>query len=800
MPVGFSHDSPAFRKEVDALYESVKLMQATADRLARASCRDCQASIKRAEAGISLANEVQAASAQQHFGCGDGDGAPAEGNLAVMLSEVAASMRTLHTWQREAAAATEARIAHAVQSRAEEDARRCKEARVRFVGCDDTWASALARSHAVRLEDNGGVRRADKDFVSTKLAFEASRFELCAALNESEAATALALMELVSANMADQLAYFEESAARLRELKRLADGWAPALGSQREILGAERERNEATRSHLAQLAEASSALPLALTRPVSRDATDAPAAEPSEAPHREGYLFKKSSRLGGQMSGRLGGQVSKQLPATGWKRLWFKLENGQLVYYRQAKGNSKATHSAGLGTPGGVTERVINLLICTVQPRERETGKRFCFDVVSPYRTYTLQAESEAERTAWVDDLRAAVLYSIYCLDSPSHRAVAGLSGAEAAGASSGNSPQRRVLGQSSLSQTVWAARADTSACADCGDASSRPTWAVLPYGVLCCISCSGIHRSLGTHISKVKSIVLDTWTPEMAALLSALGGSNQLLLSAAPAGAAPGPAAERAERERWIRSKYEARAYMAHRPAVGQAELVEAAAADEPLRLLELLLASGGADGLATGGDGALAPIHAAAAADSPFCCELLLLHSASLELRTVAGRTPLHVAAATGAARCVALLLRRGADADATDGEGCTPLDLARRHGHDGCAAVLEEQVRPNTPAELPADGDEAPLMPVAATKHPTPGRKVRGFIGSKLNINVRRGSAPTSHSTPSSPVDTTNTPLAHGSSPSGMHRRASSDGQAPARSLERAVAAEGRAMPFI
>lgn len=33
--------------------------------------------------------------------------------------------------------------------------------------------------------------------------------------------------------------------------------------------------------------------------------------------------------------------------------------------------------------------------------------------------------------------------------------------------------------------------------------------------GVFLCIRCSGIHRGMGTHISKVKSIDLDAWTPE---------------------------------------------------------------------------------------------------------------------------------------------------------------------------------------------------------------------------------------------------------------------------------------------
>lgn len=38
--------------------------------------------------------------------------------------------------------------------------------------------------------------------------------------------------------------------------------------------------------------------------------------------------------------------------------------------------------------------------------------------------------------------------------------------------------------------------------CAECG--ALDPDWASLNLGILMCIECSGVHRNLGVHISKV--------------------------------------------------------------------------------------------------------------------------------------------------------------------------------------------------------------------------------------------------------------------------------------------------------
>ena len=47
----------------------------------------------------------------------------------------------------------------------------------------------------------------------------------------------------------------------------------------------------------------------------------------------------------------------------------------------------------------------------------------------------------------------------------------------------------------------------------------SGPRWASWNLGVFLCIRCAGIHRNLGVHVSKVKSVNLDSWTSEQIAV-----------------------------------------------------------------------------------------------------------------------------------------------------------------------------------------------------------------------------------------------------------------------------------------
>ncbi|KAJ5928947.1 hypothetical protein N7466_007903 [Penicillium verhagenii] len=120
--------------------------------------------------------------------------------------------------------------------------------------------------------------------------------------------------------------------------------------------------------------------------------------------------------------------------------------------------------------------------------------------------------------------------------------------------------------------------------CADC-KRNKHPRWASWNLGIFVCIRCSGIHRGMGTHISRVKSVDLDAWTDEQVqgVLKWGNGRANKYWEDKL----APGHVPSDAKIENFIRTKYESKRWVMDGPMPDPATL-EGDDDDVPLAVVQ--------------------------------------------------------------------------------------------------------------------------------------------------------------------------------------------------------------------
>nr|XP_022339476.1 ARF GTPase-activating protein GIT2-like isoform X4 [Crassostrea virginica] len=215
--------------------------------------------------------------------------------------------------------------------------------------------------------------------------------------------------------------------------------------------------------------------------------------------------------------------------------------------------------------------------------------------------------------------------------------------------------------------------RTASEVCADC--TASDPTWASINRGVLICDECCSVHRSLGRHISQVKSLTKGQWSPTLLAMVQHLAnhGANSIwehsLLDPSQSKHGKKKPSPRDQvhpvKTEFIRSKYQFLQFVNKQK-----------------------------DGELNSIDDLSKQLHSSVRTNNLETCLRLLSKGADPNyFHPEKGNCPLHVAAQSGQPLQVELLIVYGADPGAYDSNGKTPIDHAKVEGHMDLADRLVE-----------------------------------------------------------------------------------------------------------
>ncbi|XP_045054972.1 arf-GAP with coiled-coil, ANK repeat and PH domain-containing protein 1 isoform X2 [Desmodus rotundus] len=614
--------------------------------------------------------------------------------------------------------ATQHMLQQQIQTLVKEGLRGFREARRDFWRGAESLEAALTHNAEVPRRRVQEAEEAVAALKTARAGYRGRALDYALQINVIEDKRKFDIMEFVLRLVEAQATHFQQGHEELSQLAQ----YRKELGAQLHqlVLNSAREKRDMEQRHV-----------LLKQKELGGEEPEPSLKEGPGGLVMEGHLFKRASNA-----------------FKTWSRRWFTIQSNQLVYQKKYK--------------DPVTVVVDDLRLCTVKLCP-DSERRFCFEVVSPSKSCLLQADSERLLQLWISAVQSSIATAFsqaHLDDSPrgpgqgsGHLVI----GSAATLGSGGMTRGRESGGAGHVAAQVQSVDGNAQCC-DCREPA--PEWASINLGVTLCIQCSGIHRSLGVHFSKVRSLTLDSWEPELVKLMCELGNVviNQIYEARVEAMAVkkPGPSCSRQEKEAWIHAKYVEKKFLTKLPEIrgrrggrgppkGQppvppkpsikplpgsfrskpdppsddlgslhpgALLFRAAGHPPSLPTMADALAHGADVNWVNTGRENATPLIQATAANSLLACEFLLQNGANVNQADSHGRGPLHHATILGHTGLACLFLKRGADLGAQDSEGRDPLTIAMETANADIVTLLRLAKMREVEAAQGQAGDETYL----------------------------------------------------------------------------------------
>ncbi|KAG7496371.1 hypothetical protein JOB18_017799 [Solea senegalensis] len=513
-------DSPRFRADIEVVQNDVSELETRLDKLVK----QCQAMLEAGRVYCQTSKSFVNGLRELGHQCSR------DTMMEECLDTFSQKLSDILERQGEVIETTQKSVKTKLQSFVKEDVRRFKDVRKEFERSSETLEGALVRNAQAPRGKQHEVEEASNALLNARKTFRSEALDYVLEINVIEAKKKTDILMAMLSLMEAQAQFFQQGHESLSEL----DDYRRKLNEEHTqfVLNSARDKRDMEQRHAA-----------IKKKDVSYDDSIMDFnADAANGIAMEGYLYKRASNA-----------------FKTWSRRWFSIQKNQLVYQKKVKDQ-----------PTVVVE---DLRLCTVKP-STENERRFCFEVVSPSKCCLLQADSERQQKAWITAVQNSIASAFQERredpNSPRRRCSSMSTGSLGSGGGGVGADQENQ-GCKALEEVQ--AISGNRQCCDCGEPG--PDWASINLGITLCITCSGIHRSLGVHFSKVRSLILDSWEPELIKLMCELGNTvinriyeariDEITIKK------PHSSSPRGDKESWIRSKYVEKKFIHKLPETGQ-------------------------------------------------------------------------------------------------------------------------------------------------------------------------------------------------------------------------------------